>query len=58
MRATKRETKTPAILFYGPSASRGIIVIGDIPWRRGAIRGQLVGAIKELRRVSCLWVSH
>lgn len=54
-RSIKRGIKTPAI--YGPSASREIIVIGDIPWRRGATRGQLAGAIKELRRAPCSWVS-
>lgn len=54
-RAIKKGIKTPAI--YGPSASRGIIVIGDISWRHGATRGQLAGAIKELRRVPCPWVS-
>lgn len=49
-RAIKRGIKTQAI--YGPSASRGIIVIGDILWRRGATRSQLAEAIKELRRAS------
>lgn len=34
--------------FTGGSLDRGIIVIADVPWHRGATHSQLADAIKEL----------